>query len=53
MGLPIGGALYCKQDMSEMWLRNLMDTYCDSQPDGADMHLPFGTKNDVYSLYCR
>ena len=36
-----------------MWLRNLKDTYCDVQPDVQETHLPFGTKLDVYRLFCR
>lgn len=52
-GLPLNGAMFTQKDLAEMWMRTLMDTYCDTQPDGDDVHLPFGTKHDVFNLYVR
>ena len=40
-----------KADLAEMWLRNLVDLYCDIQPDHGEIHLPYGMRKDVYDLY--
>ena len=50
---PVGSSQYTRSDMTEMWLRSLVDMYCDVQPDCGDIHLPFGQMKQVYDLYVR
>ena len=45
--------MFTKQDMAERWLRDLVDNYCDVQPDLNEKHLPFGMRCDVYDMYMR
>jgi hypothetical protein len=52
-GLAINGRLFTKTDLAERWMRSLIDTYCDVMPDEGDLHLPFGTRKDVYELYAK
>ena len=45
------GNLYTKGDIVGAWLHKQMDDYADFQPDTKEVHLPYGTKLDVYREY--
>jgi hypothetical protein len=46
----VNGKMFTQSEIVVNWLRNFADSF-DSQPDKAEVHLPYGYKRQVWNIY--